>query len=111
MDFEERGRGSLGHCLVAALPYVVVCPSVEQLRGVQECTRKGGGVTIKAEQACRLLFLEGFRPWQVGKTRSPEGTRQISLYHGSELSAATIVPQGDAVADMTHSEDELNLIP
>ena len=37
--------------------------------------------------------------------------REISRNRGSELSNATIVRQGDAVADITRREDELNLIP
>jgi len=42
------------------------------------------------------------------EARSPEGTREISWSQGS---GATIVPQGDAVADMTHREDKLILMP
>ena len=42
---------------------------------------------------------------------SPEGTREISQNQASELSSAAIVPQGDVVADITRSEDKLNLIP
>ena len=35
----------------------------------------------------------------------------ISRNQGSELSHATIAPQGDVVADIARREDELNLIP
>jgi hypothetical protein len=38
-----------------------------------------------------------------------EGTQEISRNQGSELSNATIVPQGDVAVDMTHSEDKLIL--
>ena len=59
-----------------------------------------------------IFFLGGgFRPWQPGEARLPEGTRKISRNHGSELSDATIVPQGDVVADMTRRDDKLNPIP
>ena len=38
--------------------------------------------------------------------RSPlESTEEISRNQGSELSNATIVPQGDVVAEMTRGED------
>ena len=57
-----------------------------------------------------MQFFFGFRPWQAGGACAPEGTRD-SLNQGSALSDATIVPQGNVVADMTHSEDKLILIP
>ena len=53
----------------------------------------------------------GLRPWQAGEARSAEGTREISRDQGSELSDATIVPQGDVIADVARSEDKLILIP
>ena len=43
--------------------------------------------------------------------KSTEGTGEISRNQGSELSDATIAPQGDVVAGMTRSEDKLMLIP
>jgi hypothetical protein len=46
--------------------------------------------------------------WQSPLTRRHSRT---SRNLGSELSNATIVPQGDVVADMTRSEDKLMLIP
>ena len=49
-----------------------------------------------------FLGWGGLRPWQAGEARSAEGTREISRNQGSELSDATIVPQGDA--GMTRSE-------
>ena len=59
-----------------------------------------------------FFFLGGGRrPWRAGEDRSPEGYREISWTPGSELSNATIVPQGDAAADITHREDKLILIP
>ena len=59
-----------------------------------------------------LFFLGGgFRPWQAGEAQSPEGTREISRNQGSEVSDATVVSQGDLIADMTRSEDKLILIP
>ena len=53
----------------------------------------------------------GFRPQRAGEALSPEGTQEISRNQGSELSDATIVPQGGAVADTTRRGDELNLTP
>jgi hypothetical protein len=58
----------------------------------------------------RFFFGGGFRPWQAGEARSPEGTRKISWDQRSELSNAMIVPQGDVVANMARSEDKLILI-
>ena len=58
----------------------------------------------------QMHFGGGFRPQQAGKVRS-EGTRAISRNQGSEPSNATIIAQSDAVADMTRSNDKLNLIP
>jgi hypothetical protein len=63
---------------------------------------------IGSRHFCFLGGGGGFRPWQAGEARSPEGTREISWSQGS---GATIVPQGDAVADMTHREDKLILMP
>ena len=53
----------------------------------------------------------GIRPRRAGEARSPDGTRENSQNQGAELSHATIVPHGDAVADITRSEDKLNLMP
>ena len=55
-----------------------------------------------------VFFWGGGRPWQASEARSPENIREVSRNQGSELSNATIVPQGNAVADI---EDTLNLIP
>ena len=60
---------------------------------------------------CTNFFVGGFRPRRTGEARSPEGTPEISRNQRSELSNATIVPQSNAVADITRREDELNLIP
>ena len=74
-----------------------------RLRRREECNYRGGGSFLGG--------VWGFRPWKAGEARSPEGTREISQNQGSELSDAEIVPQGDVVADMTRSEEKLNLIP
>ena len=58
-----------------------------------------------------IFFGGGVGPREAGEARLPEGTREIFQNQGSELSDATIVPQGDVVADMARSEDKLNLIP
>jgi hypothetical protein len=65
----------------------------------------------KCKISCVDIFLWGFRPRRAGEARSPEGTREISRNQGSELSNATIVPQGDVVADITRRADKLILIP
>jgi len=65
----------------------------------------------KCKISCVDIFLWGFRPRRAGEARSPDGTRENSQNQGAELSHATIVPHGDAVADITRSEDKLNLMP
>ena len=72
----------------------------------------GGEAHAHSDSQGFVFFLGGgVRPRQAGDARSPEGTREISRNHGSELSDATIVPQNDEGADMRCSEDELNLMP
>ena len=58
---------------------------------------------MRVTQSTTCIFFYGSRPWQAGEACSPEGTREISRNQGSELSDATIVPQGDVVEDMTCS--------
>ena len=49
-----------------------------------------------------------------GKVPTPTHQKALGKFsrnQGSELSSATIVLQGNVVADITRSEDKLNLIP
>ena len=75
--------------------------------------RVAGGVqeALGGSAYCHAFFLLGFRPWQAGEARSPDGTREISRNEGSELPNATIAPEGDVVADATRCEGKLMLIP